>query len=56
MRAFPSGNGGYGLRSIRERLEGHFGDAAGLTIDRDIALGMTVAGMRLARAAEARER
>jgi len=56
MRAFPSGNGGYGLRSIRERLEGHFGNAAGLTIDRDIAPGMTVAGRRLPRAAEARER
>jgi sensor histidine kinase YesM len=51
---FPAGNGGYGLRNIRERLHGHFGDAASLHIDRDSALGMTVVAIRLPRTAEAR--
>jgi LytS/YehU family sensor histidine kinase len=48
-RAFPPDNGGFGLRNIRERLEGHFGDAASLTIDRDTALGMTVVSIHLPR-------
>ncbi len=47
LRALPPGDGGYGLRNIRERLQGHFGEAAGLTIDRDTALGMTVVSLRL---------
>ncbi|HXN46088.1 MAG TPA: histidine kinase [Bryobacteraceae bacterium] len=50
----PAGNGGYGLRNIRARLEGHFGDAASLHIDRDTALGMTVVAIHLPRTAEAR--
>ncbi len=50
----PAGNGGYGLRNIRERLHGHFGDAASLDIGRDSALGMTVVAIRLPRTAEAR--
>jgi LytS/YehU family sensor histidine kinase len=45
--AFPPGNGGYGLRNIRERLQGHFGAAAFLAVDRDAALGMTVVSVRL---------
>jgi hypothetical protein len=45
--AFPPGNGGYGLRNIRERLQGHFGAAAFLAVDRDTALGMTVVSVRL---------
>jgi two-component system LytT family sensor kinase len=45
--AFPPGNGGYGLRNIRERLHGHFGEAASLVVDRDTALGMTVVSVRL---------
>lgn len=49
-RALPPGNGGYGLRNIRERLQGHFGQTASLTIDRDSALGMTVVSLRLPRA------
>jgi two-component system sensor histidine kinase YesM len=57
-RALPPGNGGYGLRNIRERLQGHFGQTASLTIDRDTAQGMTVVSLRLPRtapqAAEAR--
>lgn len=51
---FPAGNGGYGLRNIRERLQGHFGDAASLHIDRDSARGMTVVAIHLPRTAEAR--
>jgi anti-sigma regulatory factor (Ser/Thr protein kinase) len=54
MRAFPPGNGGYGLRNIRERLRGHFGEAASLRIDRDSALGLTVVAIHFPRAAEAR--
>jgi sensor histidine kinase YesM len=50
MRAFPPGNGGYGLRNIRERLQGHFGETASLTVDRDTRLGMTVVSVRLPRA------
>jgi hypothetical protein len=46
-QAFPLGNGGYGLRNIRERLQGHFGETASLAIDRDTALGMTVVSLRL---------
>jgi hypothetical protein len=57
-QAFPPGNGGYGLRNIRERLQGHFGEAASLVIDRDTALGMTVVSLLLPvavpRAVEAR--
>lgn len=46
-RAFPPGNGGYGLRNIRERLQAHFGEAANLTVDRDTTLGMTVVSLCL---------
>jgi anti-sigma regulatory factor (Ser/Thr protein kinase) len=46
-RALPVGDGGYGLRNIRERLQGHFGETASLTVDRDTALGMTVVSVRL---------
>jgi hypothetical protein len=34
---------GYGLKNIRQRLRGYFGDDASLTIGRDEARGMTVA-------------
>jgi len=58
MRSLPPGDGGYGLRNIRERLQGHFGEAASLVIDRDTALGMTVVSLLLPvavpRAVEAR--
>jgi signal transduction histidine kinase len=46
-RALPPGNGGYGLRNVRERLQGHFGQTASLTVDRDAARGMTVVSLRL---------
>jgi two-component system LytT family sensor kinase len=35
-------SGGYGLVNVRERLEGYFGAAAELSIDRDDARGLTV--------------
>ena len=54
MRGSPPSNGGYGLRNVRERLQGHFGDAAGLHIGRDSASGMTTVTLRLPCAAEAR--
>ncbi len=47
MRSLPPGDGGYGLRNVRERLQGHFGAAAGLHIDRDSALGRTAVTLRL---------
>ncbi len=33
----------FGLRSVRDRLQGHFGDRAGLTLERDTGRGVTVA-------------
>ncbi len=38
---------GFGLRSVRERLAGHFGDGAALTLGRDEAAGMTVARLSM---------
>jgi signal transduction histidine kinase len=46
-RAAGSRPAGYGLRNIRERLEGHFGGDASLEIERDAALGMTVVRMEM---------
>lgn len=34
---------GFGLRSVRERLKGHFGDAATFALTRDEAAGLTIA-------------
>jgi sensor histidine kinase YesM len=53
LRALPSRDGGYGLRNVRERLQGHFGDAARLIIERDEARGMTVASLEMPLAAVA---
>jgi two-component system, LytTR family, sensor kinase len=39
----PREGEGFGLRSVRERLHGHFGDRASLSLTRDEAAGMTVA-------------
>jgi hypothetical protein len=33
----------FGLRSVRDRLQGHFGPRAALTLERDVARGQTVA-------------
>ena len=38
---------GFGLRSIRERLQGYFGDNASLTLERDDVRGLTVALLSL---------
>ena len=53
LRALESRGGGYGLRNVRERLQGHFGDAARLRIERDEARGMTVASVEMPLAAVA---
>jgi len=53
LRALESRGGGYGLRNVRERLQGHFGDAAMLRIERDEARGMTVASVAMPLAAVA---
>jgi signal transduction histidine kinase len=47
MQSLPPGSGGYGLRNIRERLEGHFGGAATLNVERDSAVGMTAVTLRI---------
>ncbi len=47
----PLREGGYGLHNVRERLRGHFGDAASLTIGRDDVLGLTVVSIEMPRAA-----
>lgn len=38
---------GLGLRSVQDRLRGHFGEDAALVLERDEAAGMTVAGVEL---------
>jgi sensor histidine kinase YesM len=35
-------NGGYGLVNVRQRLEGHFGAGASLTVSRETSQGLTV--------------
>ncbi|MGE0812451.1 MAG: sensor histidine kinase [Vicinamibacterales bacterium] len=37
----------FGLRNVRDRLRGHFGDDAGFTLTRDEADGLTVARMEM---------
>jgi len=49
-RARPPNGEGFGLRSVRERLAGHFGDRAALSLHRDEATGMTVARITMPRA------
>jgi signal transduction histidine kinase len=39
----PREGEGFGLRSVRERLRGHFGDRASLSLTRDDAAGVTIA-------------
>jgi len=44
--AFPRRGGEqFGLRSVRDRLRGHFGDDAAFTLSRDEARGLTVAAI-----------
>ncbi len=46
-RASTTRTGGYGLANVRRRLDGYFGDAASLTIERDDAGGRTVASIAM---------
>ena len=39
----PRDGEGFGLRSVRERLRGHFGDRGSFTLTRDEAAGVTIA-------------
>jgi two-component system LytT family sensor kinase len=39
----PRGGEGFGLRSVRERLRGHFGDGASFALTRDETAGVTIA-------------
>jgi signal transduction histidine kinase len=55
MRSFHRSGGGHGLRNIRERLRGYFGDAARLSIGRDATLKMTVVNVEMPRTAQAVE-
>jgi two-component system sensor histidine kinase YesM len=43
------GGGGYGLRNIRERLRGYFGEQTTLTIGRDEARDMTLVSIEMPR-------
>jgi len=54
-RAFHRPGDGHGLRNIRERLRGYFGDGARLDARRDQALGMTVVSVEMPRTAQAVE-
>jgi sensor histidine kinase YesM len=51
-RSGPAPDGeGFGLRSVRERLKGHFGNRASFELFRDDAAGMTVARIEMPREA-----
>jgi LytS/YehU family sensor histidine kinase len=39
----PRSSTGFGLRSVRERLAGHFGDRATLSLERDESNAVTIA-------------
>jgi len=54
-RIFHEAGDGHGLRNIRERLRGYFGDAARLSITRDGAAGVTVVGVEMPRTTQAVE-
>ncbi len=47
---------GYGLRNVRERLAGHYGDRASLVVRRDESRGLTVVALVLPLDAGARQR
>ena len=54
-RSFQRSSDGHGLRNIRGRLRGYFGDAARLSIGRDATLNMTVVNVEMPRTAQAIE-
>ena len=43
----PRPAAGYGLRNVRDRLRGYFGDAAHLSIGRDPGCGMTLVSIEM---------
>ncbi len=51
-RLFHQPGEGHGLRNIRDRLRGYFGDAAHLAIARDGTSGMTVVSVEMPRTAQ----
>jgi signal transduction histidine kinase len=53
-RSRPAPGSGFGLRNVRERLQGHFGSAAHLEIGRDPLRAMTVVSVHLPPEAAAR--
>jgi signal transduction histidine kinase len=55
MRSFHRSGSGHGLRNVRERLRGYFGEAARLSIGRDATLKMTVVNVEMPRTAQAVE-
>jgi len=55
LRTFHAPGDGHGLRNIRERLRGYFGDGARLDARRDQALGLTVVSVEMPRTAQAVE-
>ena len=50
-----SGDSGFGLKNIRDRLHGHFGSTASLKISRDLEGSLTVVSLRLPLEAASRE-
>lgn len=54
-RLFHQPGDGHGLRNIRDRLRGYFGDAAQLGIARDTTFGMTVVSVEMPRTTQAVE-
>ena len=52
--AAPTSDSGYGLKNIRERLRGYFGDRAELVLGRDEARRMTVAAIIMPLSPDAR--
>jgi len=55
MRSFQRSSDGHGLRNIRDRLRGYFGDAARLSIGCDATLKMTIVNVEMPRTAQATE-
>jgi sensor histidine kinase YesM len=53
IRQQTAGEGGHGLRSVRDRLRGHFGAAANFSIGREPARGMTLVSIEIPLAAAA---
>jgi signal transduction histidine kinase len=49
LRVFDQPGEGHGLRNVRERLRGYFGDAACLSVARDGSPGMTVVSVEMPR-------